>query len=300
MTVRVARAALLAAVPAELTVVILLASGASLPGPLVAAAEVLVTAVLMLEAAVAYRIFAAARRAGADRRAALREVRDRLLPVRVVRLLGFEAKGLHSLFLWVARRRSGVPDGAVEVSYAREQSFTMWLMLFAMAVETAGLDILLHGLGVPDRIRMPVLVLDVYGLVLGLGVHAACVTRPHVVTRDELRLRYGGFFDLRVPRDRIAAVRTARRRDEEGLVRVADGTVSVAVSSQTSVVVELTEPVTVVRPLGARAEARAIRFFADDPAAAVAALRTRPAPSPSPARSTSPASSPSPDPALEP
>ncbi|XVQ16220.1 hypothetical protein ACQP1W_37405 [Spirillospora sp. CA-255316] len=282
MMVKIARAALLGLVPAELTLVVLLVAGVSVPAPLLVAAEALIVAVLALEASVAYRIFAAARRAGAGRRAALREVRGRLVPRRVARLAGFELKGTHSLVLWAARRRSGVPEGAVEVSYAREETFTTSLWLFAMAVETVGLEILLRGLGVPDWLRVLVLVVDVYGLVLALAVYAACVTRPHVVTADELRLRYGAFFDARVPRDKIAAVRPVRNLGEKGLIRVENGTAAVVVGSRTNLVVELTEPVTIVRPMGALAEVGTIRFFADDPAAALAALRTTPAPSPSP------------------
>jgi hypothetical protein len=46
-------------------------------------------------------------------------------------------------------------------------------------------------------------------------------------------------------------------------------------SSQTNVVVEVTEPLTVVRPLGSRAQATTVCFFADEPGAALAALRPR-------------------------
>ncbi|MFC5749763.1 hypothetical protein [Actinomadura rugatobispora] len=279
---KIARAALLAVFPAELTLVVLLLSGADVPAGLILAAEAAVPAVLALELTVACRVFAAARRDGADRRAALREVRDRLVPRQVLRLAGFELKGNHSLLLWAARRRSGVPEGAVEVSYAREQTFTQSLWLFAMTVELVGFEILLRGLGVPDWLRILVLVVDVYGLLMALGMWAACVTRPHVVTRDELRLRSGAYFDARIPRDRIAAVRSVRNLNETGLIRVEDGTAAVVVASRTNLVVELTEPVTIVRPMGARAEVRAIRFFADDPAAALTALRTSPAPAPSP------------------
>ena len=57
------------------------------------------------------------------------------------------------------------------------------------------------------------------------------------------------------------------------MVTVANGRLGVAVSSQTNVIVELTEPITVIRPLGRRAEATTIRFFADTPGAALNALR---------------------------
>lgn len=51
-----------------------------------------------------------------------------------------------------------------------------------------------------------------------------------------------------------------------------DGTLDLAVGSQTTVTVELAEPVEFVRPLGRRGSARTLRFHADDPRAVVAAL----------------------------
>jgi hypothetical protein len=202
-----------------------------------------------------------------------RRVAERVLTVPVVRIIGFNFKSMHSLMLWVLRRRSGVSPGAVEVSYAREELFIMALWQFAMVVETVGLDILLRGLGAPDWLRVPILIIDVYGLLFGFGCLAANATRPHVITDDELRIRYGPFFDLRIPADRIASVRMARNRNENGLITVVDGTLAAAVTAQTNLIVELNEPVTVTRPLGRRAEAGTIRFFADKPETALAALR---------------------------
>ncbi|TMR96391.1 hypothetical protein [Nonomuraea basaltis] len=192
----------------------------------------------------------------------------------VLRVLGFELKGLASVGLWVARRRHGVPAGATAVTYAKEQAFTLWLMLFAMAVETVVVDLLLVATGVPDWVRFTVLIADVYGLLFGVMLAAACVTRPHVITANELRIRYGAYFDLRVPRDRIASVRTSRNDNESSMVSIKDGHLRVAVGSRTNVTVELTGPVAVVRPLGRRAETTTIRFFADNPETVVTALRS--------------------------
>lgn len=194
--------------------------------------------------------------------------------VRVVRrLVIFDLKGTHSLLLWAARRRNGVPPGGTALAYAREQRPTMMLWLGAMAVETGCLDILLRGVHAPERLRYAILVVDLYGLLIGLAVVAACITRPHVVTAGELRIRYGAFFDLRLPRDRIVAVRHAANRNESGMVKVAGERLAVAVSAQTNLVVELAEPVTVVRPLGGTVQARVVCFFADSPEAARDALQ---------------------------
>ncbi|MFG3254639.1 hypothetical protein [Streptomyces sp. NPDC048172] len=269
---RVARAALFAAVPAELVVMVLLVSGVSLPGPLLTAVEVAVLAVVVLEGATAWRLYRAERRGGAGRKAACRGAYERLVPVRVRRVVGFDTKGMVSLVLWVARRRHGVPQGARAFSYSRAQTSTLLLFLFAMVVELVGIEVLLRETGVPAWIRTVVLVIDAYSVVAVLAILASCVTRPHVVTGGELRVRYGAFFDLRVPRERVAAVHRVRRYSESGTVKVEGEEMAVAVASQTNVRIELAEPMTATRPLGRRVGIRSLRFFADEPEALLAAL----------------------------
>ncbi|MBO3749372.1 hypothetical protein J5X84_25115 [Streptosporangiaceae bacterium NEAU-GS5] len=188
------------------------------------------------------------------------------------RILGFDAKGVVSVALWVARRRHGVPAGAVALPYAREQATLLMLFVFLQVVETFAAELLLRAWNVAPGVRGTVLFVDVYSIFVVLAIGAAGATRPHVVTADELRVRYGAFFDLRVPRALISSVRLTRSYDEQGMVRVGDGRLAVAVSSQTNVVVELSEPVTAVRPLGKTAEVTTVRFFTDTPGAALTAL----------------------------
>ncbi|MER5646191.1 hypothetical protein [Streptosporangium sp. NPDC002524] len=278
---RAARAALFAVIPMELLLVILLVSGVPLPGPVIVAAELLVASMLVLEAVTAYRLFRAERRGGADRRAALGATFRLLVPVRVRRLVGFELKGVASVALWIARRRDGVPPGATAAPYAREQASIQLVLLFVLIVETVGIELLLRALDVPSALRIAVLVADVYGIVYVLMLAAASVTRPHVVTADELRVRSAMYFDLRVPRELISSVRLSRDYNESGMITFRGSRLSVVVSSQTNVVVELAEPVTAVRPLGGRAEVTTIRFFTDTPDALLNALR-------SPARHSAP------------
>ncbi|MDF5756052.1 hypothetical protein [Spongiactinospora sp. TRM90649] len=271
--VKIARGLLYFVVPGELLLVVLLVAGVAPPRPVLVAAEIVVLLVLALEAVTAYRLFRAGRRAGATRRAALTATVDQMVPGPVRLVVLFELKGMASLLLWIARRRHGVPRGAIAVSYVKEQATMTLLMLFAMVVEAVAVDLILVAMDAPGPVRFTLLAIDVYGILFGLAFAAACATRPHVVTPGELRVRYAAYFDARVPMALIASVRQARNLNENSMVRVADGRLSVVVGSQTNVVVELTEPVTVTRPLGRQAEVHTIRFFADDPAAAVRALR---------------------------
>ncbi|MFB7337137.1 hypothetical protein ACFC00_36865 [Streptomyces adustus] len=120
-----------------------------------------------------------------------------------------------------------------------------------------------------------VLVLDLYGVVLVLGLHAACVTRPHVVRSDGcLRIRYGAFFALAVPPEAVASVRGDRRYPTGRLITLSgDRVLDLIVGSRTSVTLELNRPLSFTRPLGATEQAHTIRLHADDPRALATALR---------------------------
>ncbi|OEJ96482.1 hypothetical protein [Streptomyces thermolilacinus] len=258
-----------AALPAEVLLVLFLASGTAVPAPLLYAVELAaVTAVLL--GAVVYR---RARRAGLLPRDALYEV----VPEPAVRLVRHELGLLASLVRWARRRRHGVRDGVEAFGHARDQAALMYGFAFVCAVETVGVYWLLRDVPVAHEVM---LVLDVYTVLFVLGLHAASVTRPHLLQDGRvLRLRQGCHVDLAVPLDAIASVRHAPLFTHEK----ADGELDLKVGGQTSVTLELARPVEAVGLLGKRREVRVVRFHADDPRALLAALRrVRTAPSPAP------------------
>ncbi|WP_034519800.1 hypothetical protein [Actinomadura rifamycini] len=262
---RAARGVLFAMVPLELVLLVLVVSGVALPHGVTVAGEAVVLAALVLEGTVAFRLYRGARRDGAGRAAAARYAYRTIVPEQVRRIMAFDKDGLVSLVMFAARRRHGVPAGAVGVSYAKGQTAIQLAFLTAMVIELVGVELLLRAVDAPEALRLVVLVVDLYSILIVLAVIAACVTRPHVVTDGEVRVRYGAFFDLRIPREKIVSVRTVRNYNEAGLVRVSEGRLAVAVASQTNVLVELAEPIVAVRPLGKRVEVRSVRFYADDP-----------------------------------
>ncbi|WP_328401263.1 hypothetical protein OHS70_26595 [Streptomyces sp. NBC_00390] len=281
---RAARLALWGLVPAEIVLAFLLVAGVRVPPAVIAVAELLVACVLVLEVSVLLRLFTASRRAGTPaREALLGAVRD-LVPPALARLLVHELRAMHSLALWLVRRRHGVPAGAHPAAYTGPQTALMWGMIFVSVVETIALAVLVPW----PLVHAVTLVIDVYGVLLLVAMHAACVTRPHVVGADgSLRIRYGALFDLRIAADEIARVRVERRYPDGRLVTVReDGSLDLIVAGHTTVSVELTAPVGFVRPLGSRGSAHTVRFHADDPQALVAAVRSaaerreRPAPEP--------------------
>ncbi|WP_460064987.1 hypothetical protein [Streptomyces sp. YKOK-I1] len=177
--------------------------------------------------------------------------------MRVVRTVVVqEIRLLVSLVLWVARRLHGVGDGRA-FGYARGQGAVMAGFGFVCVVETFTMSVLLREWPTAHRV---VLVLDVYTLLFVVGLYAATAVRPHVLYGDELRVRYAGHVDLRIPLERIAAVRRERAHPHER----ADGELNLAVGSQTSLTLELTEPVAHFTLLGRRRDITLVRLHADD------------------------------------
>lgn len=193
------------------------------------------------------------------------------------RLAAHEGRWLVSLVWWVARRRIGVAPGERALGYAAAQAAFVYGLAFVCVVETVGLSALFAGEPVVHGV---LLVLDVYTVLMVLGLQAAAVTRPHVLGAGVLWLRDGARRELRIPVGRVASVRydlRFSRQEARAGEAVADGATAgvaeFAVGGQTSVTVELAEPVVVVGMLGRRATVGTVRFHADDPRAAVRAVQ---------------------------
>ncbi len=174
----------------------------------------------------------------------------------VLALVRHELGLLHCLVLWVARRRQ-VTDGRLVFGYARGQGAMMFGFAFVCVVESVTMSVLLRDFPAVHRVW---LALDVYTVVIIVGLHAASVVRPHVLGPDALRIRRGIHVDLRIPVGKIANVRRELRTTHER----ADGELDVAVGSQTSVTLRLSEPVAYFGFLGRRRDVCLVRLHADD------------------------------------
>ena len=179
-------------------------------------------------------------------------------------LVRHEVRLLASLALWVARRTHGT-GGGVAFGYARGQGAMMAGFAFVCVVETVALSVLLWDW---PTVHAVFLLLDVYTIVFVVGLHASSVVRPHVLDGGSLRIRRYVHVDLLVPLERIGTVRRELRMTHER----AEGELDVEVGSQTTVTIELTEPVVHLTFLGRRRAVRVVRFHTDDPDGLVRAL----------------------------
>ncbi|WP_267713396.1 hypothetical protein [Streptomyces sp. CoH17] len=182
-------------------------------------------------------------------------------------LVRHELRLLASLWLWAARRTHGAVAGGAVFGYARGQGAMTAGFAFVCAVESLTMSVLLREWPTAHHV---VLVLDLYTVVIVIGLHAASVVRPHVLdpAAGVLRIRRAVHVDVRIPLERIASVRRELRTTHERT----DGELDLAVGSQTSVTVELAEPVVHVSFFGRRRGVRVVRCHADDPGALVRAV----------------------------
>lgn len=183
-------------------------------------------------------------------------------------LVRHEARLMASLVLWLARRTHGTGSGTA-FGYARGEAAMMFGFAFVCVVETVAMSALL---GDRPTLHAVVLFLDVYTVVFVVALYAASAVRPHVVTPDGLRVRRAVHVDLRIPRERIASVRRELRMTHAK----AEGELNLAVGSQTTVTVELAEPVPHRSFSGRVRDVRVVRFHADDADGLVRALTAAP------------------------
>lgn len=178
---------------------------------------------------------------------------------------------------WVTRRRD-VPDGTVPLGYSRLVAPMLWLWIFGSAVEVVVLDVLLTRWWTP--LRIPVLVLGVWGLVWMLGMLSAYRTRPHLLGEDVLQVRDGIHARIDVRLDRIDSVRTV---DHElpGLLRSVhvegeepDAILLVGVGSRTNLELVLAGPTVLETPHGPSTVSR-VGLWVDEPREVAEVLRRR-------------------------
>ncbi|WP_328664543.1 hypothetical protein [Streptomyces sp. NBC_00328] len=252
------------AFPAQLVLAACLISGVAIPGTVLLGGKLLLLVLLGIEVHVWLRL----RRHGLSRREALAQ----LVPEPVLRFVKHELRIMASLVRWAARRRHGVNGADAVFSHGRDQAIMIYGLVFACIAETVALSYLLTDWPVVHTVF---LVVDVYTVLFVLGLHAASVTRPHVLADGALRVRQAAHIDVHVPLDQVASIRretlfTHEKKDDE---------LNLPIGSQTSVTLALTEPVNAPKFLGAPRLVSVIRLHADDPKAlhdAVTRARTVP------------------------
>jgi hypothetical protein len=179
-------------------------------------------------------------------------------------LVRHELRLFVSLALWMARRTHQTRRGQ-GFGYARGEGPLMFGLAFVCVIESVTMSVLLRDL---PAVHTPVLVLDIYTVVLVVGMHAANVVRPHVLDADSLRIRRAAHVDLRVPLHHITGVRRELRASHQRT----EGELDLAMGARTTVTLELAQSVRHFTFLGRPKQIHLVRFHADEPGELVRAV----------------------------
>lgn len=178
---------------------------------------------------------------------------------------------------WITRRPD-VPAGRTPIGYSKLVAPVLWLWIFGSATEVVVLDVLLSRWWTP--LRIPLLVVGVWGLVWMLGLMAAYRSRPHLLGEGSLEVRDGIHARVVVPLDRIVSIRSVDH-DLPGLLRSVhvegegdDAILLVGVSSRTNLELVLTAPTTLQTPRGPSTVAR-VGLWVDEPREVAELIRRR-------------------------
>jgi hypothetical protein len=201
----------------------------------------------------------------------------RRVPRLALEALLLELALYRALVRWVARRPD-VPAGATPIGYARLVAPMLWLWIFGSAVEVVVIEVVLRHLdqGWAEAIRLPLLVLGVWGVAWMLGMLASHRVRPHLLTPDHLTARSGARTWLTVP---VAAIGSTRSVEHQlpGVIRslhVEDALALVGVGSRTNLELVLTGP-TKLDTSGGEVSVERVGIWVDDPREVAGLLRPR-------------------------
>jgi len=153
----------------------------------------------------------------------------------------------------------------------------LWLWIFGSTVEVIVVDVVLRPLDQPwvNAIRVPLLVLGIWGVVWMLGMMASYRVRPHLLTNTELLVRSGALTWLAVP---LEAVESTRPVEHElpGVIRSlhVDGPLALVGAVSTNLELVLTAPTPVPTSKGEVTVSR-VGIWVDEPREIAAQLGPR-------------------------
>ena len=169
-----------------------------------------------------------------------------------------------------ASRRGIAPAGADRFSNDKPVRPILLAFLAVSAIEVPVVDLLVHPW---PWVRIPLLILGIWGVTFMVGMLLGGVTRPHTVGPEGLRVRHGDEFEVVLPWALVASVARHRGPRQDKTFTLEARMLTVVVQDGTAIEVETEEPVAVRLPNGGRGEVDRLRFHVDDVDGYLAAVR---------------------------
>ncbi|WP_169582448.1 MULTISPECIES: hypothetical protein [Microbacterium] len=177
-----------------------------------------------------------------------------------------------SLYRWTFRRPR-VPAGASGFAYHSPVLTILVVFIVLSAIEIPIIDLIVHDIA---WLRIPLLVLGIWGLTWMIGLLLSFFTRPHAVGPDGIRARSGADVDIDLPWDAVASVEKSHVVVEKApkIREEAHGrTLALRMQNETNVLVVLERPVRTGLG-GSEVELDAVRLWVDDLDGFMTAVRT--------------------------
>jgi hypothetical protein len=189
------------------------------------------------------------------------------------RAIMMEIRSYQSIYRFLLRRPK-VPAGHVGFSYYQPVLAILIVFIAVSAVEVVVVDLIVRRWA---YIRIPLLILSVWGLIYMLGLLFGMLTRPHAIGPAGIRARYGPEVDIPLLWDDIESVTPRKHalQDKQPKVTVdADGaaTLHLRMQNETNIEALLTGPIEVRLPHGTETISK-ITLYADDPDAFMEEVR---------------------------
>ncbi|WP_431075265.1 hypothetical protein [Microbacterium phyllosphaerae] len=208
------------------------------------------------------------------------QLRDDTTPTPLARVLDFLHRAwiaelrVYSSIARAIARRPAIPRGGTGIGYHRPVLTVLFIFIGLSAVEIPILDLIVHPW---PAVRIPLLILGIWGVTWMAGLLCAMLMRPHSVGPDGIRVRSGLEVDVPVRWADIASIAIVRRVDEPKQPRITGSEYAERMQDETNIEIEL-ERATSIRlpglaPKGGTHRVDRIRLWADEPRAFLDAAR---------------------------
>jgi hypothetical protein len=184
-----------------------------------------------------------------------------------------EIRGYQSIYRFLFRRPR-VPAGAEGFSYHQPILAIMIVFIVVSVVEVIVVDRIVSRWA---YVRIPLLIISIWGLVWMLGFLFGMLVRPHSVGTDGIRVRYGSEVDIPVAWNDVHSVTRRKQavQDKQPKVTIDDNglaTLHMRIQNETNIEVRLVRPVRLKLPHGTETICT-VKLYADDPKGFMDAVR---------------------------
>ncbi|HLL62720.1 MAG TPA: hypothetical protein VK401_06705 [Propionibacteriaceae bacterium] len=184
-----------------------------------------------------------------------------------------EIQGYQNTYRFLLRRPR-VPAGSAGFSYHRPVLSVMIVFTVLSLVELIVVDVVVRRW---SAVRIPLVVLGIWGVTFMLGLLFGMLVRPHAVGPDGIRVRSGPEVDIPLTWDEIYSVTLRKRTIQEKQPKVTvddqgEATLHLRIMNETNVDIRLDEPTDLRLPHGTE-RVSVVALYAEDPKGFLAEVR---------------------------